>query len=153
MPIQIETPDQPEVAALFAQLQALHARLYPGGSSTPLPLASMLQPDVRFLVARDDAGRAVGCAALVLREHAGIRYAEIRRMIVDEAARGQGIAGALLGELEAQAAAAGVRLLKLTTGVHQHAALALYERCGFARCAPYGGSSADPLEVYMEKSL
>lgn len=149
MRIQTETPDQPEVAALFAQLQDLHAALYPAALHAPLPLASMLQPDVRFLVARDDSGRAVGCAALVLRGE----YAELRRMIVDTAARGQGIGAALLDQLALHALASGVRLLKLTTGVHQHEALALYQRAGFTRCAPYGGSGADPLEVCMEKWL
>ncbi|MFC5458461.1 GNAT family N-acetyltransferase [Massilia niabensis] len=149
MHIQIETPDQPDVAALFAQLQDLHARLYPAAAGTALPLASMLQPEVRFLVARDDSRRAVGCVALVLRGEHG----ELRRMVVDEAARRQGVGSALLEALVLQARAAGVRLLKLTTGVHQHAALALYERFGFIRCAPYGGNGADPLEVCMEMPL
>jgi putative acetyltransferase len=149
MHIQIETPDQPDVAALFAQLQALHAALYPGAASTPLPLASMLQPGVRFLVARDDGGGAAGCVALVLRGE----YAEVKRMVVDEAARGQGIGRALLDQLALHALAAGVHLLKLTTGVHQREALALYERFGFTRCAPDGGNGADPLEVCMEMRL
>ncbi|MET0982580.1 MAG: GNAT family N-acetyltransferase [Telluria sp.] len=149
MHIQIETPDQPDVAALFAQLQALHAKLYPAAAGTPLPLASMLQPEVRFLVARDDSGRVVGCVALVLRGE----YAELRRMIVDEAARGQGIGRALLDQLALHALAAGVHLLKLTTGVHQREALALYERFGFSHCAPYGGGGTEPLEVCMEMRL
>jgi putative acetyltransferase len=149
MHIQSETPDQPEVAALLAQLHALHAASYPEAKLTPLPLAALLRPEVRFLVARDDAGRATGCVALVRRDG----YAEIKCMIVDEAARGQGIGRALLDQLALHALAAGVHLLKLTTGVRQQEALSLYERFGFTVCAPYGSAAADPMEVPMEKAL
>jgi putative acetyltransferase len=149
MHIQIETPDQPEVAPLFAQLQAMQAALYPATSHAPLPLAAMLAPGVRFLVARDDAGRAAGCVALVPRGD----YAEIKRMIVAQQARGQGIGRALLDQLALHALAAGTHLLRLTTGSRQVEAIALYERFGFSRCAPYGDGGADPDEVYMEKRL
>jgi putative acetyltransferase len=108
-----------------------------------------LQPEVRFLVARDDAGRVAGCAALVPRGE----DAEIKRMIVTESARGQGIGRALLDQLALHALAAGIRVLKLTTGVRQVEALALYERFGFTRCAPYGDGGTDPAEVCMEKRL
>jgi len=149
MHIQSETPDQPEVAALLAQLHALHAASYPEAQLMPLPLAALLQPAVRFLVARDEAGRATGCVALV--RHDG--YAEIKCMIVDAAARGQGIGRALLDQLALHALAGGMHLLKLTTGVRQQEALALYERFGFSVCPPYGNAAADPMEVPMEKQL
>jgi putative acetyltransferase len=149
MHIQIESPGQPDVAPLFAQLQAMHAALYPEARHAPLSLAAMLAPGVRFLVARDDAGCAVGCVALV--PHGD--YAEIRRMIVAESARGQGIGRALLDQLALHALAAGVHRLKLTTGSRQAEAIALYERFGFSRCAPYADGDVDPDEVFMEKHL
>jgi putative acetyltransferase len=149
MHIQSETPDQPEVAALFAQLQAMHAAFYPAAAHAPMTLDGLLQPEVRFLVARDDAGRVIGCVALVPREG----YAEIRRMIVTESARGQGIGRALLEQLALHALAAGIHVLKLTTGVRQAEALALYERFGFTRCAPYVQGGTDPDEICMEKQL
>lgn len=149
MHIELETPDQPEVAALLAQLHALHAALYPSSTHSPMALTSLQQPEVRFLVARDDAGRAAGCVAL--KRRAG--YAEVKCMIVDEAARGQGIGHALLDQLALQALAAGVHELKLTTGTGQAEAIALYERFGFTRCAPCDGELADPFDVHMEKRL
>lgn len=148
MHIEPESPDQPEVAALLAQLSALHTALYPASAHAPLPLAAFRQPDARFLVARDDAGRAVGCIALKRREG----YGEVKCMVVDALARGQGIGGALLDQLALHALAAGVHELKLTTGTRQLEAIALYERFGFTRCAPYGGAiGAD--DICMEKRL
>ena len=149
MHIQSESPDQPDVAPLFAQLQAMHAAFYPEAANAPMPLASLLQPEVRFLVARDDAGQAVGCVALVPRGE----YAEIKRMIVSEAARGQGIGRALLEQVALHALAAGIHALRLTTGLRQVEALALYERFGFTRCAPYADGATDPDELFMEKQL
>lgn len=149
MHIQSESPDQPDVAPLFAQLQAMHAAFYPSAAQAPMPIASLMRPEVRFLVARDDNGQAVGCVALV--PHGD--YAEIKRMIVNETARGQGIGRALLEQLALHALAAGIHVLKLTTGLRQVEALSLYERFGFTRCAPYGDGGAGPDEVCMEKRL
>jgi putative acetyltransferase len=45
----------------------------------------------------------------------------------------------------------GRRLYTLETGIHQHAALALYQRAGYVRCAPFGDYRPDPLSVFMRK--
>jgi putative acetyltransferase len=147
MHIQSETPDQPEVRAMLERLDALHAALYPAESNHLLDLGALLEPEVRFLVARDDEGRAAGCAALVRRGD----YAEVKRMFVDEAMRGQGVGRALLDQLALHALASKLHALKLETGVHQLPALRLYEGFGFERCAPFGDYRADPLSVFMEK--
>ena len=148
MHIEPETPDQPEVAALLAQLRALHLALCPASSHAPSSLAALQQPEVRFLVARDDAGRAAGCIAL--KRHDGV--GEVKCMVVDAAARGQGIGRALLDQLALHALAAGVHELKLTTGTRQVEAIALYERFGFVRCAPYAGAIGED-DICMEKRL
>jgi putative acetyltransferase len=149
MKIQAETPDQPEVRALLARLDAYCAALYPAESNHLMDIRSLTGPDVVFLVARDDAGRAAGCGALVSRDS----YGEIKRMFVDPACRGRGIAAALMDELSARAAALGIRQLNLETGIHQPEAIALYRRAGFARCAPFGDYLSDPLSVFMGKAL
>jgi len=41
----------------------------------------------------------------------------------------------------------------LETGVVSHAALGLYERAGFKRREPFDDYKADPLSVFMEKTL
>jgi putative acetyltransferase len=53
----------------------------------------------------------------------------------------------------AEAGGAGVELLRLETGIANHAALALYEKTGFKRRGPFGDYSLDPLSVFMERRL
>ena len=58
MTITFESPDQPEVIALIAELDAYQDTLYPPESRYALDLTSLKQPNVLFAVARDDAGQA-----------------------------------------------------------------------------------------------
>lgn len=149
MHIAFETPDQPAVIALIADLDAYQLTLYPPESVYALDLAALKQPRVKFAVVRDDAGTAVGCGAVVLTP----AYGEIKRMYLQPACRGQGAADRLLAMLEEAARAAGCPRLTLETGPCQPQALALYERHGYRRCAPYGDYRDDPLSVFMEKPL
>ena len=144
-----ETPDQPEVIALIAELDAWQDTLYPPESRHALDLSSLMQARVRFHVARDADGRAVGCGAVVLTPDHG----EIKRMFVRPDCRGQGIARRLMQALEQAAAAAGCRVLRLETGPYQPEALGLYASLGYRRRGPYGDYVDDPLSVFMEKSL
>ena len=149
MHIAFEPPDQPEVIALIAELDAYQDTLYPPESRHFLDLHSLKQPNVVFAVARSANGLAVGCGAVVL----GSGYGEIKRMYVQPGGRGQGIAKQLLAALESEAGARGCRLLKLETGPYQPEALALYERCGYQRRGPFGTYTNDPLSVFMQKPL
>lgn len=153
MIINTESPDQPEVRALLARLDAYCASLYPAESNHLLDIDALMQGDVLFLVARDVDGSAVGCAALVNRWEEGEGYGEIKRMFVDEARRGLGTGRKLLEHIGMFAAMSGLRVLKLETGIHQPEAIALYERGGFVRCAPFGDYRPDPLSVFMERRL
>lgn len=149
MIINTETPDQPEVRAMLEQLDAYCAALYPAESNHLMDIASLLQGDVLFLVARDVEGRAVGCAALVNRGG----YGEVKRMYVDPARRGGGTGRQLLEQLVMFARMSGLQVLRLETGIHQPEAIGLYERAGFTRCAPFGEYQPDPLSLFMEKPL
>ena len=59
-------------------------------------------------------------------------------MYTREAARGHGLAKVLLARIETEARGAGKHVLRLETGVHQAAAIGLYERWGFRRRGPFG---------------
>jgi len=59
MPIAFESPDQPEIIALIAELDAYQDTLYPPESRHYLGLPSLKQSNVFFAVARD-AGGAIG---------------------------------------------------------------------------------------------
>lgn len=134
---------------MLARLDAYCAALYPAESNHLLDIASLLQGDVLFLVARDVDGAAVGCAALVNKQE----YGEVKRMFVDEQRRGLGTGRKLLEHLVMFARMSGLSVLRLETGIHQPEAIGLYERLGFERRAPFGDYREDPLSLFMELRL
>jgi putative acetyltransferase len=147
--VALESPDQPEVVQLIADLDAYQDTLYPPESRHALDLATLMQAHVLFAVARDGEGRAAGCGAVV--RHAG--HGELKRMYVQPRHRGKGIAKALLALLESKARDAGCTELMLETGPRQPEALALYAAFGYRRRGPFGGYRDDPLSVFMHKAL
>ncbi|MFJ1467856.1 GNAT family N-acetyltransferase [Massilia orientalis] len=149
MIVNAETPDQPEVRDMLARLDAYCAALYPAESNHLMDIASLMQGDVLFLVARDVDGAPVGCAALVNRQE----YGEVKRMFVDERKRGLGTGRKLLEHLVMFARMSGLSVLRLETGIHQPEAIGLYERLGFERRAPFGDYREDPLSLFMEMPL
>lgn len=147
--IRLEDPAQPDVVELLRHGEAFSASLYPPESRHQLPLDGLRRPEVRFFVARDAEGKALATGALVLNDC----WAEIKRMWVEEAARGRGIAGQILKALMAEAGRAGVEMLLLETGIANHAALALYEKTGFKRRGLFADYRPDPISVFMERRL
>jgi len=147
--ITIEDPSQPEIIRLLRDGEAYSAKLYPAESNHHMPLSVLRASNVRFLVARDVGGRAVGTGALALSGD----WAELKAMWVIPEARGLGVSKSILAALEARARGEGVRTLRLETGVENHAALGLYTRAGFIPRDPFGDYRPDPLSAFMEKDL
>jgi len=147
--IAIETPDQAAVRALLEAGDAYMAALYPPESNHMLDLEALTKPEVAFFVARSD-GLVVGCAAMV---NSGDGWAEIKRMFVAPAARGQQVGRKLLLEIETTAAQRGLTVLRLETGIKQPQALALYRSAGYRDIGPFGPYALDPLSLFMEKSV
>ncbi|HEX4151010.1 MAG TPA: GNAT family N-acetyltransferase [Steroidobacteraceae bacterium] len=147
--IELENPEQAEVAALLAESDAYMASLYPAESNHLLDLGALQRPEVGFLVARVD-GRALGCGAVV---SSGEGWAEVKRMFVSREARGLKLGRRLLERIEAVARERGERLLRLETGAKQPEALALYRSAGFVEIGPFGRYQPDPVSMFMEKSL
>ena len=149
MPVAFESPRQPDVIALIADLDAYQDTLYPAEARYALDLDSLAQPNVLFCVARDAQGRAVGCGAIVV----GPAHGEVKRLYVRPEARGQGAARHILDALESAARARGCGTFMLETGPYQPEALAFYSRQGYARCGPFGDYPDHPLSVFMCKQL
>ena len=147
--ISTEPARQPDVIALLEAGDAFALSLYPAENYYGLEVDELEKPGVTLFVARD-AAAVVGTAALVER---GDGTAELKRMFVAPEARGLGVGGALLTAVERLAAASGVRLLQLETGVPQLAAIALYEKSGFTHIPQFGQYVGDPTSVCMEKQL
>lgn len=146
--IALEDPRQAEIIGLLRAGEDYSAQLYPAESNHHLALDALRDANVRFLVARDGE-RAVATGALVLHGCWG----ELKRMWVVPDARGSGVSKAMLAALEAEAQVERVGVLRLETGVQNHAALGLYTRAGFMRRDPFGDYRADPLSIFMEKEL
>lgn len=142
-----------DAAALVAELDTALGAAYAPEGRHGLPLDALFAPHVRFFIARLD-GAAAGCGGVALFDG----YAELKRMYVRPGARGHGVAQALLTYIETTALQAGVPMARLETGVHQHAALRLYERAGYVRCAAFGEYRSMPPEavatsLFYEKPL
>ena len=114
--------------------------LYPSESNHLLEVAELLQPRNHFLGAFIQE-RAVGCAALIAKSS----HAEIKRLFVMESYR--------RAKIESLASRNHIRLLRLETGVSQPASISLYESLGYQHIGLFGEYKADPLSIFMEKSL
>lgn len=103
-----------------------------------------------FLVARDAGGTAVGCGGLRL---LGPGSGEIKRMYVDPAARGTGVATALLRALEDHARHLGLTRLLLETGAGQPDAIRFYRREGYEPIEAYGPYIDEPISRCFAREL
>ncbi|WP_424188701.1 GNAT family N-acetyltransferase [Actinokineospora sp. G85] len=143
------TYDHPDSARLIAEVQQEYVVRYGGVDLTPVDPAQFVPPHGVFLVAYLD-GEPVATGGWRVR---GEHEAEIKRMYVSPAARGRGLARAVLAELERTAAAAGRRTLVLETGTKQPEAIALYESAGYVPVEPFGYYADEPESVYLGKDL
>ena len=145
-------PSGADLALLFERHTAdMHADTPP--ESIHMMDASELDiPTVFFFVARA-AGRPVAMGAF--KRLTDPAHAEIKSMHVLAEARGQGLSKAMLAHVETAARAEGILRLSLETGVQPTfvAARALYERAGYAVCAPFEGYHDDPNSLFMTKEL
>jgi GNAT superfamily N-acetyltransferase len=144
-----ERPDSADAVALIAELESHLAPLYPPESRHGFSVEKLLAQEVAFFVLRDNDSPA-GCGGIQL---FGTAYGEIKRMYVRPHFRGLGFGKLLLDHLADHARARGVGLLRLETGIHQAAAVSLYERMGFQRIPPFGAYVEDPLSLFYEKRI
>jgi GNAT superfamily N-acetyltransferase len=129
-----ERADTADAMALIAELDALLAPNYPLESRHGLSVERLIRENVAFFVVRV-AGAPAGCGGIKLE---GTAYGELKRMFVRPQFRGAGLAKRLVDHLAEHAREHGVTLLRLETGIHQRAAIGLYERMGFRLNPPFG---------------
>lgn len=130
-------PDHPHarhcIGAYFAEL----ARRFPSGFDPARARrieGDDMRPPAGMLIVASLRGAPIGCGAL--RFHAN-GWAEIKRMWVDESARGLGVGRRLLGELEARAAENGATTVRLDTNASLTEAIALYRSSGYVEVPPF----------------
>ncbi|WP_375175759.1 GNAT family N-acetyltransferase [Pseudooceanicola sp.] len=146
--VEPSSPLTPGASALLDASQSLMRRLFSPEENHFLSHDALAQPDVRFFIARIGE-EILGCAALKLCEG----YGEVKSFFVTDAARGRGIGGALLRQIEDQARDEGLTCLRLETADKLGAAIRLYEGAGYARRDPFGSYEENGTSVFMEKTL
>jgi putative acetyltransferase len=144
-----ERPDSADASALIAELEAHLEPLYARKSRHGYSVEKLLAEAVAFFVLRA-LDTPAGCGGIQL---FGTAYGEVKRMYVRPQFRGLGYGKLLLNHLADYARAHGVGLLRLETGIHQVAAIRLYEGMGFQRIPPFGAYVEDPVSVCYEKPI
>ena len=104
-------------------------------------------PDGIFLVAAGPGGPA-GCGGVTFRARG---FAEIKRMWVDPALRGQGVGRRILAALEDEARAAGHKRVRLDSNRALPEAHAIYRRAGYLEIDRYNDNPY--AHVWFEKLL
>jgi GNAT superfamily N-acetyltransferase len=136
------------LSAYYAEL----ARRFPQGFEVSLsrdPDAAAMRPPIgAFLLATDpDTGGALGCVGL----KGGVEYGEVKRLWVADAARGRGLARALMSALEDEARALGMTQLRLDTNAALPEAIRLYQTSGWQEIPRFND---DPYPThFFEKRL
>ncbi len=157
----------PTARLLVAAAQADLAERYGSGDETPIEAIEFDPPVGAFFIARRD-GEPIGCGGWRTlgdgtephgtepdgTEPDGLGaegdearpegVAELKRMYVVPAARGTGVAAALLATIEDSARGSGMKRLVLETGTGQPEAMRFYARSGYEPIENYGHYKCSP---------
>ncbi|APO75067.1 GCN5-related N-acetyltransferase protein [Rhizobium etli 8C-3] len=148
--VRQENPRQDDVASLLLLSDAVAASLYPGQYRRPLDPQTLSAPHISVFVARIANLTAVGCCAL-FDDHDGT--AELKRMIVDQRFRQQGVGRALLQAAEAAAMSKGIRLIQMEVGIRNTDGQKLYRSAGYRERGPFGTYKPSPISLFFEKAI
>ena len=149
--VTVRDPREPDARRCLEAYVGELGRRFDAGFDPALSIsateAEMTPPAGLFLVATAD-GEPVGCGGLKFH---GDAPAEVKRMWVAPSARGLGVGRRLLAELEAHAAARGVRVLRLETNRALREAISLYRSAGYREVAAFNDEPY--AHHWFEKSL
>ncbi len=156
--LAVDSPARDDVRALLDEHLADMYATSPPESVHALDHTALLAPSVTFVTAREADGTLLGCGALSELAATTVHApgeGELKSMRTARAARGRGVATAVLARLLDLATARGYARVSLETGPQDFFAPArrLYARHGFTECGPFGGYSLDPHSVFMTLEL
>jgi putative acetyltransferase len=149
--ISIDDPRASDVRGLLERHLAFANLHSPPEDVHALDVDGLLEPDVTFFSFRVD-GVLLGVGAL---KQLDAHHAELKSMHTAEAARGQGIGGAMLAHLIGVARERGVTRVSLETGSMAAFAPArsIYAKAGFKECGPFGSYIPSVNSTFMTMSL
>jgi GNAT superfamily N-acetyltransferase len=146
----------PDAEPLVEAVQQEYVARYGGRDETPLEPTYFDPPQGAFFVGYLD-DRPVATGAWRRRHDLAVggtsETAEVKRMYVVPAARGRGLARAMLAHLEATAREAGAEVMVLETGMSQPEAIALYESSGYTPIPGFGFYKDAPLSRCFARRL
>lgn len=149
--VDIDDPFAEDVLVLLDEHLAEMRATSPPCSVHALEPSGLVGPNMSFYSARDREV-LLGCGAL---KDLGNGEGEVKSMRTTAAARGRGVASALLTRIIGEARDRGYTALRLETGIEDHfiPARAMYTKFGFVPCGPFANYTDDPNSVYLELTL
>lgn len=146
--IEDADPDHADARALIAALSQRLAVITGSSGQASFDADDVQGPGAAFLLARDEAGRAIGCGALRPLQPG---VAEIKRMYA--AIAGRGVGSAVLAALEARAQSLGYGDIRLETRRVNTAAVGFYLHAGYREIPPYGRYVGRPEAICFVKRI
>jgi putative acetyltransferase len=149
--IAADDPSADDVGALLRRHLEFTSSQSPPEDMHALDVGGLLDPAVTLLSCRRD-GELLAIGAL---RHLDDRHAEIKSMHTAEAARGLGLARAMLDRLIALARERGYTRVSLETGSMAAfgPARALYASAGFTECGPFADYAPSVNSTFMTLAL
>ena len=144
--VRAEDPGTPDAVILLDALSATLAAITGDSGGSSFDVAEMKLAGALFAVARDGQGRPVGCGAL---RPLAPAVAELKRMVSTQ----RGVGSALLGFLEAEAAAMGYQAVWLSTRTINTRAVRFYLQHGYATIPGYGKYAGSEASTCFAKQL
>jgi putative acetyltransferase len=147
--IAIDDPRRDDVRRLLEQHRRFASSVMPPEGVHVLAPDDPQDENVTWFSVRV-GGELLGIGAL---KELDAEHAELKSMHTAAAARGRGVARALVDRLLAEAAARGIRRVSLECGAGEAfvPARSLYAGAGFVPCGPFGGYRATPDNVFMTR--
>jgi putative acetyltransferase len=145
--ISTDDPRADDVRSLLQEHLAFSHLHSPPEDVHALDVQGLVEPTMTFFSYRR-AGELLGVGAL---KQVDDRHAELKSMHTKRAARGRGIARAMVHHLVAVARARGYERVSLETGSMPafEPARALYAGAGFRPCGPFGDYRPSPHSTFM----
>lgn len=143
---------RPGRASDLEQLCALESAAFTGDRLSRARLQHWLGADNGTLLAAEQGGVVLGYGLVIFRRNS--RGGRVYSIAVDPAARGRGVARALMTAMEDDARARGCREMRLEVASRNAAAISLYQQCGYVECRRSPGYYEDgDTAIRMNKAL
>ena len=142
------SPDNKEVKELINKLDKFQISLY-GIEYCNLDSIEELKENKAYILGAYVDETLVGIGAVKLFE----TYGELKRMFLEEAYRGKGIAEKIIWKLENHIEKMGLKKIYLETGYLQKSALNFYKKLGYYEVEQFGSYKPNQVSIYLLKEV